>query len=80
MEFMFDLAKQPLTDILLVVNKFMANSETATLKYDLLMVGFDFKKKNFSKFKFYQKITIKNGLKSVAATPNLSLFSVNYNI
>jgi hypothetical protein len=78
---MFDLAKQPLTDILLVVNKFMANSETATLKYDLLMVGFDFKKKNFfSKFKFYQKITIKNGLKSVAATSNLSLFSVNYNI
>jgi hypothetical protein len=56
MEFMFDLAKQPLTDILLVVNKFMANSETATLKYDLLMVGFDFKKKkNFRNSNFIKK-------------------------
>ena len=43
---MFDISNQTLTDILLVVSKFWASSENATLKCDLLIVRFFLIKKD----------------------------------
>ena len=45
---MFDISNQTLTDILLVVGKFLADNDKATLKCDLLWVSDLKKDKNFS--------------------------------